>query len=65
MHGWDVAGVVEEGAAAGSGPIEGERVVGALCPRARGPSGGRCTARLAVLPDEGASRTPDAPAGAG
>lgn len=52
VHGWDVAGVVEQGAADGSGPSEGERVVGLVSEGAWAEQAAVPTARLAVLPDE-------------
>lgn len=52
VHGWDVAGVVEQGAADGSGPSEGERVVGLVSEGAWAEQAVVPTARLAALPQE-------------
>lgn len=52
VHGWDVAGVIEQGAADGSGPPEGERVVGLVSEGAWAEQAAVPTARLAALPDE-------------
>jgi len=49
--GWDVAGVVEKAAADGTGPREGERVVGILQVRAWSERVAIPTSNLAVLPD--------------
>lgn len=52
VHGWDVAGVVEQGAADGSGPSGGERVVGLVSEGAWAEQAAVRTDRLAALPDE-------------
>ena len=52
VHGWDVAGVVEQPAADGSGPAEGERVVGLVSEGAWAEQAAVPTDRLAALPDE-------------
>jgi NADPH:quinone reductase len=52
VHGWDVAGVVERGAADGSGTGEGERVVGLVSEGAWAELAAVPTARLAALPRE-------------
>jgi NADPH:quinone reductase len=52
VHGWDVAGVVEQEAADGSGPARGERVVGLVDEGAWAELAAVPTARLATLPDE-------------
>jgi NADPH:quinone reductase len=52
VHGWDVAGVIEQGAADGSGPPEGERVVGLVSEGAWAEQAAVPTARLAALPNE-------------
>ena len=52
VHGWDVAGVVERGAADGSGPSEGERVVGLVTEGAWAEQVAVPTARMAALPGE-------------
>lgn len=51
VHGWDVAGVVEQEAADGSGPARGERVVGLVDEGAWAELAAVPTARLATLPD--------------
>jgi NADPH:quinone reductase len=51
VHGWDVAGVVERRAADGSGPGEGERVVGLVTEGAWAELAAVPTARLAPLPE--------------
>jgi NADPH:quinone reductase-like Zn-dependent oxidoreductase len=50
--GWDVAGVVEQRAAAGNGPAEGTRVVGLVASGAWGERVAVPTTRLTSLPDE-------------
>jgi NADPH2:quinone reductase len=50
--GWDIAGVVEQAAADGSGPSQGERVVGMLRSGAWAEFVAVPTANLAVLPPE-------------
>jgi NADPH:quinone reductase-like Zn-dependent oxidoreductase len=50
--GWDVAGVVEQGAADGSGPAAGARVVGLVRSGAWAQLVAVPTARLAPIPDE-------------
>jgi NADPH:quinone reductase len=52
VPGWDVAGVVRAGAADGSGPGEGARVVGLVGERAWAELAAVSTRRLAELPDE-------------
>ena len=55
LTGWDVAGVVSEAAADGSGPSAGARVVGvggSLARASAWPSSRRWTDRLGTLPDE-------------
>jgi NADPH:quinone reductase len=52
VHGWDVAGVVEQEAADGRGPARGERVVGLVDEGAWAELAAVPTARLATLPDE-------------
>ena len=52
VHGWDVAGVVEQPAADGSGPAKGERVVGLVSEGAWAELVSVPTARLAALPEE-------------
>jgi NADPH2:quinone reductase len=52
VPGWDVAGVVAAPAADGSGPSEGERVVGLVDEAAWAELAAVPTARLAELPDE-------------
>ena len=51
LIGWDVAGVVEKAAASGTGPKQGERVVGVLQNRAWAEHVAIPAANLAVLPD--------------
>jgi NADPH2:quinone reductase len=51
LIGWDVAGVVEKAAASGSGPKQGQRVVGVLPNRAWAELVAIPAANLAVLPD--------------
>lgn len=50
VHGWDVAGVVREGAADGSGPAKGARVVGLVDEGAWAELAAVPTDRLAELP---------------
>ena len=52
VHGWDVAGVIEQGGADGSGPPEGARVVGLVSEGAWAEQAAVPTARLAALPNE-------------
>jgi NADPH:quinone reductase len=52
VPGWDVAGVIEQAAADGSGPAEGERVVGLASEGAWAEQAAVPTARLAALPNE-------------
>jgi NADPH2:quinone reductase len=51
VHGWDVAGVVRQPAADGSGPGEGARVVGLVAEGAWAELAAARTDRLAELPD--------------
>jgi NADPH:quinone reductase len=51
VHGWDVAGVVHQSAADGSGPREGARVVGLVDEGAWAERAAVRTDRLAELPD--------------
>jgi NADPH:quinone reductase-like Zn-dependent oxidoreductase len=52
VHGWDVAGVIEQAAADGSGPAQGKRVVGLVSEGAWAEQAAVPTACLAALPDE-------------
>lgn len=52
VHGWDVAGVVRDAAADGSGPRAGARVVGLMDEGAWAELAAVPTRRLAELPDE-------------